>query len=293
MPAAPTIHTEFTIVLPQRYRASVVKVLPWHGRSVLLLVRDFKPADEGEGRPEFAGLEPVWRLYLYEPPNTVAIEVCVFTQPADEAALPVHAAVSGDRVFLLFHNQLLEVNVEGRSVETVCRLQLPGSEGADVTARCIAVRDSTVALTVCADDDDLSVHWVPLDSSGDPYGTRYSGARGERLAFGANGETYVLDMMDVYCFVEGEQTAHRDFATLFGRWHRSPTELLAVMPNGQLVVGGGGVLIAVTPDLTGVLGTWTLGSEADDMAWADGTKTLLLSRSDPVAGTVTVRSVSL
>ena len=121
----PKLHTEFTVVLPQRVHARVVKVLPWKGQAVLILIRDFAPTEKSTSNSALGGLEPMWRLYQYEPPAGSALEVCVFTQPPERALSGVFMACEDSTVFLLFQDQLLRVDVEGRAVEGICRLQLP------------------------------------------------------------------------------------------------------------------------------------------------------------------------
>lgn len=273
-----------TVVLPQRYHARVVRAVPHGERSVLTLVQDFTRAEPGQSRgPEWNQLEPLWRLYRYDLPSSTAIELCTFSQP--ESLHTVHIAISETDVYLLFHTQLLRLDPTGRVVEGICRLGLPPSQNRATEVRGFAVRSGGACITVEQDEDQLSIHWIPL-GDGSALGAPFPGSRGERLAYGPSGDVYALDLLDVYRFRDGDLMAERDLTAHFGDWPTSPTELLGVTGDGRVLAGSAHKLIVLSPDLTDVLGEVALGGHVQDIAVVPGTDRVLLVSVDAVQGTL-------
>lgn len=292
MGRAVEIIDEFTVVLPQRYRARVLKVVPFEERSLILLIRDFTQAGEGRGREQFNDLEPVWRLYRYDPPSAVAVEICIFTQPADSPLHPVFMAAAGGDVFLLFHTQLLRVDVAGRRVESICRLSLPSGPDGEAEVRGLAMAPDTAVITVEGEDDEISLHWIPLDDRAS-HGRRYPGSRGERLACGADGHVYALDLMEIVHYQDGAMVGHWDLTPLFEDWFKSPIELLCTDSQGQVIAGTGDRVLRLSKDLSTIVAVHDLPSRPSDVIWSDTREQLLLTSVDDVAGTLLVQTVTL
>lgn len=280
---------EFTVVLPQRYRARVVKVIPHAERSMLLLIQDFVKSQAEDPDPE-APLEPVWRLYRYDPPSSVAIEVCVFTQPPGSMLHDVHMGRAEDGAHLLFHSQLLRVDVEQRTVDGVCRLQLPTDENGVSQVRGFAIRRDVACLTLDVGPDQLTLHWIPLDDR-PSIGRRFSGGRGERLAFGPSGDLYVLDLLDIHHYRNGTLLLVRDLTPLFEEWYRSPIELLAVSSDGRVFAGCGNRLVGLAEDLSTVLGAYELPTQPNDVMSGGDPDELLVTTLDDVAGTLLIQTI--
>ena len=290
--------SEFSVVLPQRYRARVLQVLPDAGRSINLLIQDFTRAKAETTRgPDFNELEPIWRLYRYEPPAAVATEVCVFTQPAKARAHSVFMARSDRGLYCLFDRQLLRVDVEERKVHGVARLHLPtGSDGTS-EVRGLAISSAPESADVCAmtvdlGSDQLTVHWIPLEDSPN-LGGRYAGPVGENIAFGPSGDLYSTDLLEVCRYRDARSVANRDIAPLFPNWNKSPTERICVAADGRVVVAGDCQLVVLSPDLEHVLAVHPLVRPPHFIEWSYDTGQLMMASLDHSTATLMVRTVEL
>jgi len=278
--------SSLTVVLPQRYRASVVDVVPYGHGSILILLKDFVVVAD---KPP----EPIWRLFRYEAPATTAVEVCTFSQAGKSGVFPVHIACVGTDVYLLFHNELLRVDVDEKVVHGVCRLHLPQSEDeqAGSLVRALAMRAGTACLTVELGEENLTLHWIPLDDR-PVVGCRFRGVRGERILFGPNDDLYALDMLDLTIYRNGEWIGHRDLTDCFDEWYRNPLELLSIAPDGRVFVANGTRMVAVAPDLSRIVGTYALPTVPTAIKYR-GDSEALLATVDPVSCTLLIQTVKV
>ncbi len=275
---------EFTVVLPQRHRARVLGVAPHGERAIVILLQDFDRDEAGE-------LTPVWRLYRYDPPEPIALELCRFTR-GDETTTggAVHMAAARDALYVLFDRQLLRVYVDARKVAGVCRIRLPEArDGGKAEIRAMAASEDLLALSIELDEEELTLNFIPLDD-GDPTGARFVGTRGERLAFGSDGTLYALDLLEVSAWHGTEVVARRDLEPAFDRWYETPVELLAVTDDGRVVAGAGTRLLALPADLDAEPEILELPDRSDGLVRIPGTGKLLSSRVDEVSATLLLQT---
>jgi len=279
--------TEFTVVLPQRHRSRVEGVAPCGGSSFVLLLQDFTASGARSRGDDWNNLEPIWRLFRYDKPDPIAVEVCTFTQSVNDSLHPVFMAEDNGRLFLLFNDQVLEANLEERNVETICRLRLPGTEP---SVRGFAVHNDVACLTVeHGYEEEVGIHWVPFENK-PTMGALFPGSRGSQLVFSGDC-LYALDMLDIYCFKNGELVSQIDLSSRFPGWHRSPHELLAAGGSGELYVGCGDNLVVLDSSEMKILGSFTLPGAVQTMSYVADTNHLLLSSVDGSHSRLVIREV--
>ena len=279
--------TEFTVVLPQKYRSRVEGISACGGNSFVLLLQDFTTANARPRGERWNNLEPIWRLFRYDKPDPIAVEVCTFTQSVNDILHPVFVAEDNGRLYMLFHDQILEVNLEDRSVNTICRLRLPGK---DPTVKGFAVQNEVACLTVeDSDVEQLGIHWVPFENK-PTLGAHFPGSRGSQLSF-HDDCLYALDMLDLYCFRNGELVTQVDLSGRFPGWHQSPRELLAVGGSGELYVACGDNLVILSPQQLEVRASYKLPAVVETMAYVSSTNHLLLRSRDGTHSRLVIREV--